>query len=221
MKEGLRILGRLLRSEERGQAMVEFAVVFPLQLLITLLVIQISLIMVGKQVVNYAAFCAARAELVGESPEDAAVTVCTPISGTVADDETGEPITLPGWREETKPDFEALSRRSRDKVRVTIEESPADGADRVVARVNFDFEMSLPFVGWVIYYTLDALSPGLVHVKGLEETSGPPPDKELATVIQGVPHIILKEQAVVASPWPEEASLAPHEFIEEFEEEEP
>jgi len=211
--------GKAPKDPESGQAMVEFAIVFPLQLLITLLIIQVTLIMVGKQVVNYAAFSAARAEIVGEDAEAAAATVCSTIAGTVSRDDSEEEVFFPGWTEDKRPDLVTLSRRARDKVRVYFDERPDDGTGRVVTRLNFDFEMSMPFVGWVIYYGLDAISPGLVHIKGLEETAGPDPSDELAVVIKGMPHIILKEKAVLAAPWGgDESSQRPHEFIEEFEE---
>ncbi len=211
-------LARIFRREE-GQAVVEFAVVFPLQIMITLLVIQITLIMVGKQVVNYAAFTAARAQVVGESPEDAAATVCIPIAGTVDEGSGNEKeVLLPAWNTEGKaPDFLKMSRRARGKLRVFVDETADDGNARVAVRVNFDFEMSLPFVNWVIYYALDAVSPGLVHVKGIEATSGPEPDDELACVVKDTPHIILKEKAMLAVPWAnDESGQRPHEFIEEF-----
>lgn len=205
------------RGGQSGQAVVEFAIVFPLQILVTLLIVQITLIMVGKQVVNYAAFTAARAELVGESSLDAASTVCIPIAGTVADLEDEPEVYLPAWDTGKAPHFPLLSRRARSKLRVFVDENVADGNSRTVVRVNFDFEMTLPFVNWVIYYALDAVSPGLVHVKGLEETSGPAPDEELACVIQDTPHIILKEKAVLAAPWAnDESGERPHEFISEF-----
>ena len=63
--------------------MVEFAIVFPVMILIVLLIIQVSLLMVAKLIVNYAAFCSVRASIVGleqDKIERAAQLVCIPIS---------------------------------------------------------------------------------------------------------------------------------------------
>ena len=53
-----------LRDDEDGQAMTEFILIFPLQLFITLCIMQLSLIYTARLVVNYAAFNAARAACV-------------------------------------------------------------------------------------------------------------------------------------------------------------
>jgi len=53
-----------LHRRQEGQTLVEFAIAFPIQILITLGIMQLAMIFVAKQVVNYAAFIAARAELV-------------------------------------------------------------------------------------------------------------------------------------------------------------
>ncbi|NNL41845.1 MAG: pilus assembly protein, partial [Desulfobacterales bacterium] len=49
-----------LRKDENGQAMVEFAVVFPVVFLLCLVIMQTFLLLSARQVVNYAAYCAAR-----------------------------------------------------------------------------------------------------------------------------------------------------------------
>ncbi len=53
-----------LGDDEDGQALTEFILIFPLQLFITLCIMQLSLIYTAKLVVNYAAFNAARAAIV-------------------------------------------------------------------------------------------------------------------------------------------------------------
>ena len=55
-----------------GQALAEWAVVLPAVLLLTLGIIQFALVLIGKTVVNHAAFAATRAQRVGENPADAA-----------------------------------------------------------------------------------------------------------------------------------------------------
>jgi len=75
----MKLLKRLQSSD--GQAMAEFAVVFPVQLLATLGVVQLALVLVTRDVVNYAAHTAARAELVGREPTVAAAMICSPVAG--------------------------------------------------------------------------------------------------------------------------------------------
>lgn len=91
---------------EDGQTLVEFAIAFPIQLFVTMGIIQLSMIFMAKQVVNYAAFAAARAELVKQEDTDAgmaAAIVCTAIAGptTKADNRVTREeyplIQLPGW----------------------------------------------------------------------------------------------------------------------------
>lgn len=65
----LRLCASLLRAGraplgERGQAMTEFAVSFPVVLITTLILMQMALMFQAKNVVTYAAFAAARAAIV-------------------------------------------------------------------------------------------------------------------------------------------------------------
>ncbi|HUU69998.1 MAG TPA: TadE family protein [Planctomycetota bacterium] len=69
-----------LHSSTRAQALAEWAVVFPVQLFITLGVIQLALVLVARNVVSYSAHMAARAELVGADPHKAAAMICSPIT---------------------------------------------------------------------------------------------------------------------------------------------
>ena len=77
-----------LRTDQSGQAMTEFAIAFPVLLLLVLAIIQLALIYHARQVVNYAAFSAARSLMVHprqqEKALDAAVLSCTPISGKLS-----------------------------------------------------------------------------------------------------------------------------------------
>ncbi len=87
---------------EGGQALVEYAIVFPLQLMMTLAIIQLAQIFVAKQVVEYAAFCGARATLVGLTEQEAQNAVWIPLSGVCASSasDASGPI-LPGWGSRT------------------------------------------------------------------------------------------------------------------------
>jgi Flp pilus assembly protein TadG len=86
-----------VHREERGAVLIEFAVVFPVQLFVTLGIMQLALLIVGHIVVQHAAFAAARAALVQDVPsgqgapnpqaraEYAAAVVLAPICATNAD----------------------------------------------------------------------------------------------------------------------------------------
>ncbi len=136
-----------MNGDQEGQAVVEFAVVFPFQILITLLILQIAFLYVAGHVVNYAAFAAARAELVGESAEEAAEAICTPIAG-ITDLGTGvEPIHYPGWGDLDRSDI------SRERTSVNIL-TPLSADQRFVeVDVNCDVELIFPvanrIVSWI------------------------------------------------------------------------
>jgi hypothetical protein len=200
--------------------MVEFAIVFPVQLMVFLLGVQLCLIIAGKQIVNWAAFCAARAELVGESAEDAAAIACIPIGGTATAGGNYDSVDLPGW-EGSKPDLDVLSMRAREKLSldgtgVEVVESCSDGTGRVVVRVRYAYEMMIPMANWVIFYALDGMNPGLVHFDSLEN-SGPVPDSSIALIVGGVPHLVIEEKGVLAANWPDPQET-PHDLVEDPEE---
>lgn len=204
---------------ENGAAMVEFALVFPVQLLVFLLGLQLCLIIVGKQVVNYAAFCAARAEAVDEDSEKAAKFACTPIGGVATAGGAFDALYLPGW-DGKGPDLDVLSQRAAEKTTVIVDETYTDNLHRtangrLVVRVRYSFEMMIPLANWVIFYGLDAISPGLVHFKSIDTLGNVPPDS-IGLVIGGVPHLILEEKGVVPA-YNEVRSEAetPHDLVED------
>ncbi len=53
-----------IHKDENGQAMTEFVIVFPSLFLLLLVIIQTTLLMTAKQMVEYSAFCAARSAIV-------------------------------------------------------------------------------------------------------------------------------------------------------------
>ncbi len=136
-----------MKGNQEGQAVVEFAVVFPFQILVTLLILQMTFLYVAGHVVNYAAFAAARAELVGEGAEQAAEAVCTPIAG-ITDLGTGaEPIYYPGWGDLDRSDI------SRERTSVDIR-MPLSADQRFIeVSVNCDVELIFPvanrIVSWI------------------------------------------------------------------------
>jgi hypothetical protein len=102
---------------ERGQALVEYAIVFPIQLMLMLAIIQLAHILIAKQVLEYAAFCGARAKLVNLSDDEARAAAIIPLSwvcpGDPVKDSAGSPpdpnapgphlfaLVLPGWGSQT------------------------------------------------------------------------------------------------------------------------
>jgi len=130
---------RSLRDEQ-GQVLVETAIAFPIQMLITLAIMQFCLLAVAKQVVNYAAHAAARATLVGEDPERAAHIVCSPIAGSNCTTASGAPIFIPGRGNLPR------SPQSQVKTHVAVTNALDDGDKAVTAEVTHDFELIFPFV---------------------------------------------------------------------------
>jgi len=133
-------------GDERAQVMVETAIAFPVQLLITLAIMQFCLIAGAKQVVNYAAHAAARAALVDLDHERAAALVCSPIAGLpIADGGSYSPIFIPGRGNLRR------SVASQQKTTVTIVSKPEDltdpGDNVVKVEVIHHYELILPFVG--------------------------------------------------------------------------
>ena len=142
-----------MRSD--GQAMTEFAVAFPIQLLMTLGIIQLSLIIVGAIVVNYAAEAAARAVLVGEDPHRAASLICSSIAGSTSAGGADEPLRVPGWGQMPR------SQQALAKTRVDVftplyfggapsgldEVQPLRGDNNTIeVTVEHDFELIIPVV---------------------------------------------------------------------------
>jgi len=91
-----------LRSEpgQKGQTLVEFALVFPILLLFVLAIIQLALVYSAKIILNYAAFSAARSFIVYQEhkkAEMAARLICLPISSRPTNMiESALGIDLPG-----------------------------------------------------------------------------------------------------------------------------
>ncbi len=125
--------------DEHGQVLVETAIAFPIQMLLTLAIMQFCLIAVAKQVVNYAAHAAARAVLVREDPDRAAAIVCSPIAGSPCVT-GGPPIFVPGWGNLPR------SPQSQAKTSVNVTNRLDDGDKMVAAEVTHDFELIFPFV---------------------------------------------------------------------------
>ena len=161
-----------------AQVVVEYAIVFPILLLMTLLIIQLAHIFVAKQVVSYASFCGARAALVGEDYQKAASMVCSPITGLsgVRKDST---VTIPGWG--------ALAGSGAAAVKTHAElrgDFKTDGP-AVTVEVTHDFELTVPVADTVAY-----------HMGEMFLTSD---DLDFSTY--GAPHIRVRSSCTLAKPW--------------------
>jgi len=168
---------RILR-DERGQVLVETAIAFPIQMLITLAIMQFCLIAVAKQVVNYAAHAAARAVLVDEDPERAAEIICSPIAGSNCTGVAATPIFVPGWGNL------ARSAQSQPKTSVAVLNPPDDGDKLVTAEVSHQFELVLPFVSATPFSDWHPIWGRIVKV-------GP----------NGIVHKVLAQTGTIPQPW--------------------
>ena len=141
--------------DDRGQAIVEYAIVFPLQLMLTLAVIQLAHLFIAKQIVEYAAFCAARSALVADAdtPEEeietnalyAATVPISRIAGESGYEVTSEYLEVPGWGPL------AGSTAAWNKTRIELDYPEREGIPVVRAEVSHDFELSVPVGNSLIY----------------------------------------------------------------------
>jgi hypothetical protein len=153
------------QERERGQAMVEFAIVFPIQLFLTLAALQLAHFMIAKLVVNHAAYASARAALVIREGVDsdgndwqarasdainrAAITICSPITGASpppADLPAQDPtLTVPGW-DPLNQDWITRSNIAEKKTRVTILEPTLPGGHGTTVRVAVEHDFEVIFL---------------------------------------------------------------------------
>ena len=179
-----------MSRNEKGQAVVEFALIFPLQILVTLLILQISFLYVAEQVVNYAAFAAARAELVGEDAEQAAEAICTPIAG-ITDLGTGvEPIYYPGWGD--------LDRSDISRERTYLEDDDDDDDDMVTALADGE-----PYVEVMVKCNVELIFPVANKIvwwvwQGPEEEK---PKKVWEIDEYDVPYVAVSASHRIPVPW--------------------
>jgi len=174
---------------EQGQAIAEFAIAFPVLLMLVLGIVQISLMFVARNVVEYAAFAAARAELVGEDAERAAQTVCSTISGPSYTHGTGRPITVPGWGELPRSESSSL------KTSVALIDSNDNGSGFVTVEVTHLYELVVPVVSLIFSPISQPLKPGDIP-EGLFVTQN------------NAPHFVVRARYTRPVPWDEERSSA-------------
>lgn len=171
---------------ESGQAMAEFALIFPAQLMITLAIMQLSLLYVGHQVVNYSAYQAARAEMVGEDPLKAAQIVCSAIAGRSG--AGGGTISVPGWG---KLD------RSGGAVAKTRVAGVKTFDTKLEVTIEHDFELVIPVVNEIFAYPFK-------NFLQVENDGG---SRSNVKRIGGVPHLTITERCAIYRPWKPENSV--------------
>ncbi len=200
-----------LGFSEKGQALVEMALVFPLHVLLILGIFQIGLLSAGRAFTQYGAYAAARAALVEEEP--GAVR-----AGRRVDPKAAAEIallaavgkTLPGgWRLPAAPLARFLGRVSavktladparlaacRAKTRTTWRHEPG----RVAAEVEHDFELIIPGVNRLFVFGWSAWGAiGKSRWGSLSFPSMPPdPEAALLSARYGAPHIPLRAECVL------------------------
>lgn len=168
------------RSGRLGQAVVEYAIAFPVILLFTLIIIQLAHIFVARQVIDYASFAAARAAIVDEDYEAAAALVCSPITGTTGVGR-GSAFNLPGWGAVPKS-FASTVKTETLLVSGGDAESPA-----VTVEVAHDFELRVPIANALTYHLGDVA----LTLEGLDRSG------------YGVPHLRMRTRTTLSRPWSE------------------
>ena len=166
----------------RGQALVEYAIVFPLQLMLTLALIQLAHLFVAKQILDYAAFCGARAALVGLEYDDAKKAAAIPISRIAGPSGVSEPdgIDIPGWG--------TLRGSGAAMEKTSFEARPEQMGGHPVIRCEIEhaYELRVP-VGNVVSYTLGDV---FLAAEDMER-------------IGGMPHVRMKAACTLPQPWAE------------------
>lgn len=194
-------------GDERAQVMVETAIAFPVQLLITLAIMQFCLIAGGKQVVNYAAHAAARAALVDLDYNRAAAMVCSPIAGRqIHDGGTYGHIFVPGRGNLNH----SIASQQKTLARIiSVPEDLADPGDNIVkVEVTHHFELILPFVG-VMPWMRDTRTETWHPVWGRVVLHSP-----LNQPHKHITHKVLRSTVSLPIPWADDLhGVTPHPWI--------
>jgi len=193
--------------------MMEFVLVMPLLFVMIMGVLQIAHIWMARQVVHYAAYCAARSTLTANHDllrdqgvaTDAALRVCAWIA---FDDEggAGQDVTeIPGWG--TIPFSGSVKKRTRVVTGYTDSEymgmmGACPWQTRAV--VEFDFALLMPVAGQMMSYLVkpsgDAVAQqiraGIIAVKPGMGWTGQEEKKNYA-----YPYITLKEICILPKPY--------------------
>jgi len=160
--------GKELRKDENGQAMVEFVVVFPVVFLLCLVIMQTFLLLSARQVVNYAAYCAARSAIVffpeggnaaaKKKAKRAAIIACwsiSPMKGFGSAETFIKPIE-DMVEDATGINFELARRYNMARSNVSVNLKPAKLNAKtphqdVTAEVTYHYVMGIPIVNRIFY----------------------------------------------------------------------
>jgi Flp pilus assembly protein TadG len=164
--------------DERAQVLVETAIAFPVQIVITLAIMQYALLAGAKQTVIAAAHAAARAALVGLDTQRAASIVLSPIAGPYLPPGIAAPIFIPGVGNLKH------SPQAQLKTTVDLVNPPDDGDKLVTARVTFEYELPIPFVEYTPFQNWSLLW-GRVEKLGA----------------RGVVHKVMTQSCTLPQPW--------------------
>ena len=160
--------GKVLRKDQNGQAMVEFVVVFPVVFLLCLVIMQTFLLLSARQVVNYAAYCAARSAIVffpeggntaaKKQAKRAAIIACcsiSPMKGFGSTETFIKPIEemVEGA---TGINFELARRYNMARSNVSVDLKPAKLNSKtphqdVTAEVTYNYVMGIPIANRIFY----------------------------------------------------------------------
>lgn len=186
------LLLRSGRPHASGSVMLEFVLAFPLILTLMLACMQFAHMWMGRQVVQYAAFAAARATLVCEEGEyqqaaqQAAEQVCAWISVGVRSGETDK--RLPGWGR--IPGSGGVARKTRARIEVV-------GRWNVRATVEHDFSLVFPLVGPIIGWGVNPWSTSQAYAERHADATGNIGDTETVRY----PYVRFTEKIVMAKPY--------------------
>ena len=177
----------------RGSVMLEFVLAFPLVLTLILACMQLAHLWLAKEVVHYAAFCAARASLVCETSEyqgagqRAAEQVCAWIAeGNTAGEQDKQ---IPGWG--AIPGSGGVSR----KTKATI---ASEGRWNIRATVSHDFALIFPLVGPMIGWGMNPWAKGQEYVEQQPvDSTGNIGDPDRVRY----PHLRLTETVILPKPY--------------------
>lgn len=173
--------------------MLEFILAFPLILTLIMGCMQFAHIWMGKQVVHYAAYCAARAGLVAKEGDEAqeigqqaAEQVCAWVVNGMMDGEADKQI--PAWGE--IPGSGGVGR----KTRVTVE---TVGRWNIKATVEHDFALIMPIAGAMIGWLANPWDSGQEYDEQRADNSGNVGDADAIRY----PHLKFVETVYLPKPY--------------------
>ncbi len=173
--------------------MLEFILCFPLVLTLIFGAAQFAHLWLARQVVSYAAYCAARAALVcheseyQQAAQQAAERVCAWI--VVGQGASEPPEQVPGWG--AVPGSGSVGRKTRVKVEKLDDWN-------IKATVSFDFGLAMPIVGPIIGW---GVNPWQAEAEWLEQRADPTGDQHRQLDLLPYPHLRFEETAILAKPY--------------------